>query len=308
MMNSSFDNDEDEFGPNPFRTSSAGGPDFFGAPPSVVQQPSTESMMMYGHQPPMMQQPQPSYPMPQQQQQQQQPYYNQQQQQPDPNSGMTGTWIPAQQPSPVGSMSSTTDPSQYLTGTMDQKAPTNTNRNYPTATSPNNNYGATQDSSYSASIFSWRNLTNCCRFNNFANYFDVDSIDIYVRLKASATQFWRPDYFRMSIVGDVQIQQAANNGIIDPNQVTNVPIEDRKGPDLYGPFWIAMTLIFCLGVTANLSSYMHHQRRTPDETFEYDIHHLIRAGWVVGIFGFAVPTAFWLACQCMGMPGIAWVM
>lgn len=187
------------------------------------------------------------------------------------------------------------DPSQFLSGTMDNNNGNSSSSNNPQAP---------------ASIFSVRGMTNlCCKTDQAMQLFNVDSIDIYLRLKASVLQFHQPDQFRTAVIGDLAAQAAADAGQLPPDQAARVPVSDRKGPDLYGPFWLSMTLMFVLGVTANLSDYLHHKRRNnPDEEFEYDINHLLHAMWIVFGYTFAVPTIFWLTCQCLGMPGIPWAM
>lgn len=285
MMRSTMnDNSEDDFAPNPFRSSNDTN-DLFDAPVPSQQQQNQHQVPFNGQQQP-------------QQQQQQQPFYDAQ---PDPNSGMMGTFAPAQQqfsPPPPQQP----DPSQYLTGAMD-------NRNPSGGGNPDN------QQQQPVSIFSWRGIMNTCfRVDNVTKLFNVDTIDIYLRLKGAVLQFHQPDQFRTAVIGDAGAQDAANNGAVSPSShaAANVPVGDRKGPDLYGPFWISMTLIFVLGMTSNLSAYMHHQRKktndNPDEEFEYDITHLLRATSIVLGFSFGVPTAFWLACQCLGMPAISWAM
>lgn len=279
-MRSTFnDDDDDEFAPNPFRDNgSGGGTDFFEAP--VPQQ----------------QQQQPSHPHGMLQQQQ--PYALQQ---PDPNSGMIGSLPPPH--APTTTAGSIHDPTQYLSGPMDQKAAAN----YGPSTLNNNNNNSSA-LSQPPSLFSWRGILACCRLDNATKLFDVDTVDVYLRIKAAATQFHQPDYFRLSVVGDPMIQQAANSGALSPSEAATVPVEDRKGPDLYGPFWISMTLMFILGMTANLSNYVHHQNRKANVEFEYDLTHLMNAMYIVFLYAFGLPTAFWLTCQCLGMPAIPWAL
>jgi len=308
MRSNNYSDDDDDFAPNPFRSgasvTSNGSADLLdggGGPPAQLQQ---QQQMVYGQQQQQQQQQQmmygqqqPQYGM-QHQQAQFAPPQQQQfapQQQPDPNSGMTGSFDYPSSPQNQQAVPPN-DPSQFLTGTMDRNAGSfnnNSNQNQPPA-----------------SIFSIRGITNmCCKTDQAFALFNVDSIDIYLRLKSSVLQFHQPDMFRTSVIGDLAAQQAANAGQLSPDQAINVPMQDRKGPDLYGPFWLSMTLMFVLGVTANLSDYLHHQRKADaDAEFEYDITHLLHAAWIVFGYSFAVPTIFWFTCQCLGMPGIPWAM
>jgi len=69
----------------------------------------------------------------------------------------------------------------------------------------------------------------------------------------------------------------------------------RTKPDLYGPFWIATTLIFLLAVSANISSYFFE----PD-TWGYNFYVLpIGVGLIYG-YTFCIPIPFWLYFKFFG--------
>ena len=65
--------------------------------------------------------------------------------------------------------------------------------------------------------------------DSYKAYFDIDAEDIVARVKAVAFHFYKPEYFRNNVLG---VQKT----------------DTLKGPDLYGPFWITMTLIFFIAV------------------------------------------------------------
>jgi hypothetical protein len=292
MMNSSFDDDDDNaFGANPFRSTSGSNDDgdLLGMPNPTASLPNPSTLDpvsgfsgQLDHMPPSQQQQQ--FQQQQQQQFQQQQSYN------------------------------------NLTGSMDN-ARANVNQN----NNNNNNNGGGQygsngntDNTNSNSPFfrfpTWGGCMNCLRLESYTQYFDVDTADVSARIKAAMTTFWKPDQFRTAILGEAGT-------------------DDYKGPDLYGPLWVCMTLIFIIAVTSNLSAYMHHQQSShahhrshssssssgsnstntnndgsgaaDEQEFENDLHHLVRALTVVSTFVFGVPTFFWLATICLGMPGVS---
>jgi hypothetical protein len=214
-----------------------------------------------------------------------------QQQQPDPYSGMTGTLDPTPPPQPPQQQQqpTATDPSLW-SGAMDQRgAPVESygggNGNAP---------GAAEIASTPFSVLSWRSWVACFQIQAYQPYFDVDTVNVTERLKASLLQFYQPDQFRTAVVGDF-------------------PTETLKGPDLYGPLWIMMTLVFVLAATSNVYFFWEHRkdkRAADDETtveeFQVDIHHLVHASNVVLFFVLGVASAFWLCASCLGMPGISW--
>lgn len=75
----------------------------------------------------------------------------------------------------------------------------------------------------------WQSCKACCNMNTYAQYFDIDTIDIKTRILGSITHFYQPDYFRTNVVGSERT-------------------DSLKGPDLYGPFWVTMTLVFLVAV------------------------------------------------------------
>lgn len=278
MNNMSYDSDDDPFASNPFRTNNN---DLLDAPPSNPAGANRNGIMM-----------------------------NQPLNQPDPNSGMTGSF----DLNDLYSQGQTRNvqpqqqaPSQYLTGSMDMN--NGTRGGLGRGPVPQQaNYGGTADvPSTPPSRFAW--CTSCLKLDSYKQYFDMDTIDVLKRLKASVTQFHQPDQFRTAVVGD------------EPNADAEL-----KGPDLYGPLWVSATLVFMIGVTSNINAYFHHRAKqhsksssgensdesaTPtivDEEFEADLHHLLRAGSVVAFFAFVVPAAFWITSSCMGMPVIRWAM
>jgi hypothetical protein len=283
MMNSAYDDEDDDggFGPNPFRVNHNDLLDIPLPNPTPQQQPQQQ----YAASNVMLNQP-----------------LNQ----PDPQSGMTGSFqLPPASPPyhpPQNVQQAQQNQQQHflpgspsqLRGAMDQQALPGSRK------AP---YGGTDEiASTPTSLLSWRSCVKCVRLDSYVQYFDMDTRDILLRLKASVTTFWQPDQFRTAVLGDPSTA--------DENDLSNL-----KGPDLYGPLWVSMTLIFVLAVTSNLSAYLHHWQKvkraddgTPVDAFEFDIRHLVRASSVVMTMTVGVPTVLFLACVCVGMSGIPWAL
>ena len=262
MMQSTYNNngsnnfgDDDEFAPNPFRSNA-----FFESNPSA-QQPQ------YGNIP-------------------------------DPNTGMVGNVMAGppnamcndmyQQPIYPSFPQQPQDPSQYLSGTMDQMGTAAGSSNPKSGAAP-----APPPTGITGIFYSLFNA--CIQYDTLVRLFNVDTVDIYIRIKAAITKFYQPNYFRVEIIGEEGHPEASTE-------------EPRKGPDLYGPFWISMTAMFVLGITANINDYYRHsQNEHADEEFEYDLTHLLRALYICFSYTFGVSTFFWLVCSCMGMTNISWI-
>ena len=71
---------------------------------------------------------------------------------------------------------------------------------------------------------------SCLTLDTYKAYFDIDTEDVVLRLKSALLLFYLPDRFRSEVVGVVR----------DDN---------HKGPDLYGPLWVTMTLVFFVAVS-----------------------------------------------------------
>mmetsp|Transcript_6625 Transcript_6625/g.17988 ORF Transcript_6625/g.17988 Transcript_6625/m.17988 type:complete len:299 (-) Transcript_6625:520-1416(-) len=128
--------------------------------------------------------------------------------------------------------------------------------------------------------FSWcGNLMTAFSIDTYRAYFDIDADDIVMRMKSALVDFYKPQYFRAEVVGVART-------------------DTLKGPDLYGPFWITMTLIFLLGVTSNMHAYVHAD--DVDE-FDYDINHLLHAASTMCVVAFVIPTVLWVTTQCLSM-------
>ena len=76
----------------------------------------------------------------------------------------------------------------------------------------------------------WGNCMSCMNIESYKAYFDIDADDIVTRVRSAFLYFHMPEHFRNNVVGPMKM-------------------EGLKGPDLYGPFWITMTLIFFIGVS-----------------------------------------------------------
>ena len=76
----------------------------------------------------------------------------------------------------------------------------------------------------------WGSCMACLTLDSYKTYFDIDAEDIITRIKAVPLHFYKPEHFRNNVLG---VQKT----------------DSLKGPDLYGPFWITMTLIFFIGVS-----------------------------------------------------------
>ena len=89
----------------------------------------------------------------------------------------------------------------------------------------------------------WGMCMSCFRLETYQAYFDIDTVDVRQRMVAAMTHFHQPQFFRDQVVG---ADPSASGGPADGGSGSISGA--LKGPDLYGPLWITMTLIFFVAV------------------------------------------------------------
>lgn len=77
-----------------------------------------------------------------------------------------------------------------------------------------------------------------------------------------------------------------------------------KKPDFYGPFWIAATLVFLIGVGSNLASWLSFKPGDAVSLWHYDFTLVTFALVAVYSFTFALPLAVWLALSYLGITNL----
>lgn len=63
-------------------------------------------------------------------------------------------------------------------------------------------------------------------------------------------------------------------------------------PDLYGPFWISVTLIFTVAISGNVSNYLQHANT--QYHWKYDFHLVSYAATAIVLYISLVPLLFWI--------------
>lgn len=104
----------------------------------------------------------------------------------------------------------------------------------------------------------------------YAQFFDVDTNDV-------VTRCWAALYPRRPFLD-----------VIDGN------------PDLYGPFWIATTVVFILFLAGYMSQYLHQIGETVSP---YDFRLLSGAAGLIYGYTFVIPVALWGVLRWFGSEG-----
>eukprot|EP00949_MAST-11_sp_MAST-11-sp1_P000211 g211.t1 len=118
-------------------------------------------------------------------------------------------------------------------------------------------------------------LCGCMSVTYYRPYFDVDTVDVKERLKMSVS----------AIVG----------------KRTFLDTVESK-PDLFGPFWICATLIFCIGATSNFSSYLSFVPTKDVPKWNYDFTLLTAAASFISGFCIIVPVGLYFVARYLALP------
>lgn len=262
----------------------------------------------------------------QQMQQQQQPHHQQKQQQVQPQQ-LTFDSLPSPE--------ELQGPMTSVGGGSDWPPPNTTN--YSTA-SVNNN--APNNSGNQSFLSKFVTCGGMCSVDVLRPYFDVDTADILVRMRGSVRYCMVNDGFKNEVLySDNALRLAyrdtatgGNNGGNDdagegggsegtPTATSGggaeSPSSSGKGPDLYGPIWITLTLVFFVAVTSNMSLYLHHHKTkqsivdeggiAAEEEWDYDINQLLHATWILYSFSTGLPALLYFVLKLAGVNNVGLV-
>ncbi|XP_045778340.1 protein YIPF1 [Maniola jurtina] len=109
--------------------------------------------------------------------------------------------------------------------------------------------------------------------------------------------FWTIEYYQKYF--DVQTSEVVERIVssVLPQKVSRNYFDERiKGkPDLYGPIWISVTLIFTIAVSGNISNYLQHANTTVH--WRYNYHLVSYAATAILCYVWLVPLALWAALK-----------
>jgi hypothetical protein len=131
---------------------------------------------------------------------------------------------------------------------------------------------------------SWyQKITSFFTIATLEKHFNIDTIDFRNRIISAVLDAHKPNYFREQVL-------LANGG--------------AKQPDLYGPVWITMTLVFFLAVTGNTAKYLGNDAKD----VQYDIGHLTKAFSILMFYTFVLPFVIFVMFHCVDASmGMGWV-
>lgn len=121
-------------------------------------------------------------------------------------------------------------------------------------------------------------------------YCDV-SDNIPFLTAGSIKSFWTLEYYQQFF--DVDTKEVVERILasITPRNTNHFKNITKQKPDLYGPFWISITLIFTIAVSGNVANYLQHASN--HYHWKYDFHLVSYAATAICVYVTLIPLALW---------------
>ncbi|XP_043597079.1 protein YIPF1 isoform X1 [Bombus pyrosoma] len=139
-------------------------------------------------------------------------------------------------------------------------------------------------------------------FNNLSN--DPTGIGIIEDLQgmpdkseAASHSFWTIEYYQkfFNVKTDDVVERIKRS--MFPHGSDNYLISHiRPNPDLYGPFWICVTLIFSIAISGNLADYLH-TANSGKYHWRYEFHIVSYAATCIFLYAWLLPLTLWGALK-----------
>lgn len=139
-------------------------------------------------------------------------------------------------------------------------------------------------------------------FNNLSN--DPTGIGIIEDLQgmpdkseATSHNFWTIEYYQkfFNVKTDDVVERIKRS--MFPHGSDNYLISHiRPNPDLYGPFWICVTLIFSIAISGNLADYLH-TANSGKYHWRYEFHIVSYAATCIFLYAWLLPLTLWGALK-----------
>ncbi|KAM6914582.1 protein YIPF2 isoform 1-T2 [Lycodopsis pacificus] len=105
--------------------------------------------------------------------------------------------------------------------------------------------------------------------------------------------FWTFEYYQSFFNVDTEQVLDRVKGSVMPLPGRNfIKHHLRSSPDLYGPFWICVTLVFSVVISGNLSTFLS-EMGNPSQHYRPQFHRVTIAAVVIFMYAWLVPIGLW---------------
>lgn len=103
--------------------------------------------------------------------------------------------------------------------------------------------------------------------------------------------FWSIEYYQKFFDVDTQDVLDRILASVTPRRDNSLKHHLRRKPDLYGPIWISITLIFTIAISGNVANYL--QNANKQIHWQYDFHLVSYAATAIILYVTLVPFTLW---------------
>lgn len=109
--------------------------------------------------------------------------------------------------------------------------------------------------------------------------------------------FWTIEYYQKFFnVSTKDVVERIKRSMFPHGSENYLVTHIRPNPDLYGPFWICVTLIFSIAIAGNLANYLQ-TANSSHYHWRYDFHVVSYAATSIFLYAWLVPLALWGALK-----------
>lgn len=111
--------------------------------------------------------------------------------------------------------------------------------------------------------------------------------------KKSSGGFWTFEYYQSFFnVDTMQVLDRVKGSVMPLPGRNFIKHHLRSNPDLYGPFWICVTLVFTVAISGNLSTFIK-EMGNPQYHYTPQFHRVSVAAVVIFLYAWLVPVGLW---------------
>ncbi|XP_028310265.1 protein YIPF2 isoform X2 [Gouania willdenowi] len=109
----------------------------------------------------------------------------------------------------------------------------------------------------------------------------------------SSKSFWTFEYYQSFFdVDTMQVLDRVKGSVMPLPGRNFIKHHLKSNPDLYGPFWICVTLVFSVAVSGNLSTFLS-QKGDPAYHYRPQFHRVTVAALVIFLYAWLMPVGLW---------------
>lgn len=127
---------------------------------------------------------------------------------------------------------------------------------------------------------------------------DFNTLDVPIPQTEEQQQniksFWTLEYYqRFFDVNTKDVTDRILSSMI-PRGDNSLKNDIKLRPDLYGPFWISVTLVFTIAISGNIANYLQHGiHHETNYHWKYDFHLVSYAATTILVYISVVPLGVW---------------